>query len=281
MQIDDTPHREPLDEAALALKVQDNLFALFRAMSRLDGGELVETAGLSRHHAFPANPMFKGAWNCRLERDALDGAIEETVGWLGERDAPFAFWWLGPGAEPDGIRAALRARGLEPWELDAPGMSAELDALAYDLADQVPEGFVIERVADDAGIETFAKTFVAAYGMPDWAGAAWLAATRSFGLARAPWQLYFGLLRGEPVAVTILFCGAGVASVFGVGTVEAARGRGIGAAITLAAYADARELGYRYGVLFATEIGLPVYRRIGLADNGAAISRFLWRAPGG
>ena len=36
------------------------------------------------------------------------------------------------------------------------------------------------------------------------------------------------------------------------------------------------ELGYRYGVLFSTEMGLPVYRRLGLAETGTAITRFLW-----
>jgi hypothetical protein len=46
----------------------------------------------------------------------------------------------------------------------------------------------------------------------------------------------------------------------------------------LIAYDDARQLGYRYGVLFATDLGAPVYRRIGFKDVGVGISRYLWRA---
>jgi GNAT superfamily N-acetyltransferase len=76
----------------------------------------------------------------------------------------------------------------------------------------------------------------------------------------------------------MLFDGAGVASVFGVAVAPSARGRGIGAAITLTAFDEARALGHRYGVLFATELGAPVYRRIGFRDVGATMSRYLWQA---
>ena len=88
-----------------------------------------------------------------------------------------------------------------------------------------------------------------------------------------------GRINDKPVACTMLFNGAGVASVFGVATVPEARGQGIGAAITLLAYQEARRLGYRHGVLFASDLGAPVYRRIGFRDVGLGISRYLWR-PG-
>lgn len=55
------------------------------------------------------------------------------------------------------------------------------------------------------------------------------------------------------------------------------RGKGIGAAITLIAYQDAKAQGYRYGVLFSSELGKPVYQRIGFKDTGLGISRYLWR----
>ena len=90
------------------------------------------------------------------------------------------------------------------------------------------------------------------------------------------WRLYVGYLNGRPVATNILFNGAGVASVYGVGTLPEARGKGIGAAITLKPLLDARAQGYRYGVLFATEMGVPVYRRLGFREVGCTIGRYLW-----
>ena len=61
-------------------------------------------------------------------------------------------------------------------------------------------------------------------------------------------------------------------------TVPRARRQGIGAAITLLAYREARDSGYQHGVLFGTESGVPVYRRIGFRDVNAAISRYVWQA---
>jgi GNAT superfamily N-acetyltransferase len=65
--------------------------------------------------------------------------------------------------------------------------------------------------------------------------------------------------------------------VYAVATVPSARGKGIGAAITLKPLLEARELGYRYAVLFSTEMGVRVYERIGFKLTNARINRYLWR----
>jgi GNAT superfamily N-acetyltransferase len=63
-----------------------------------------------------------------------------------------------------------------------------------------------------------------------------------------------------------------------VATVPAARGLGIGAAITLQPLLEARDQdGYKYAVLFSTEMGVPVYQRIGFRLTDVRINRYLWR----
>lgn len=255
-----------------------NLFDLFRAMSHLPGAEIQEQAQLARHSAPPFNPMFKGVWQSRLADREADDAIDECVAWFRQRNAPFAFWWVDPRATPADLGTRLQAHGFVPWEEHAPGMAADLTTLNDDLMLRVPEGYVQERVTDERGLHDFKAAFVNGFEIPEWAGQAWVDATLAFDIERAPWRCYVGRLNGTPVASNMLFNGAGVASVFGVATVPEARGRGIGAAITLIAYAEARQLGYRHGVLFGTELGVPVYRRIGFRDVGATISRYLWRA---
>ena len=136
----------------------------------------------------------------------------------------------------------------------------------------------MERVTDEQGLADFKTAFVAGMEIPDWAGQAWVDATLAAGIDASPWRCYVGKLDGRPVASNMLFCGAGVASVFGVATHPDARGQGIGTAITLIAYHDAYQAGYAYGVLFASELGASVYRRMGFRDVGASISRYLWRA---
>ena len=273
----DAPRLE-LSERELALAVEESLFDLFRSFAGLPGAELEERDGYVLHHAFPTNPMFKGVWAPRLTADELHTAAEEALAWHGERGSPYVFWWAGPSAEPADLGARIVSHGFEPYELGAPGQVADLAQLDWGALARVPQGFLADRVHDDRTLELFGRTFVEAFEIPEWAGRAWVDATRSFGVGRSPWELYVGWLDGRPVSTNMLFFGAGVATVFAIGTVADARGQGIGAAITLHGLAEARERGYRYAVLFATEKGAPVYRRIGFRDADAAISRWIWLA---
>lgn len=266
------------DQNQLREAFAQNLFELFRAMVHLPGGELEQRQNLSRHLAFPGNPMFKGVWQTRLEDADVNNAILESIEWFRARQAPFFFWWLDPDAQPTDLPVRLQAHGFVAWEENAPGMAARLEHLDYSAMNRVPAGLTMECVRDEQGLQDFKEAFVRGMEVPQWAGQAWVEATLSFGIERAPWRCYVGRLNGQPVASNMLFCGAGVASVFGVATHPDARGQGIGAAITLIAYHEAMAMGYRYGVLFATELGAPVYRRIGFHDINAGMSRYLWRA---
>jgi ribosomal protein S18 acetylase RimI-like enzyme len=279
-------------EAELAGAVQENLFALFRAMSRLPGGELEEGAGFSRHHAFPTNPVFKGVWQTQLAPDDADAAIAETIAWFQARHAPFFFWWTGPGTEPTDLGRRLVAHGLLSYEaqeaefapgihssnVGAPGLIADLHAMHEASLTQVPAGFTIEEVQTETDLDDFKTVLIAGYEMPEIAAQGWVDAALAVGIGNTPWRMYLGRLEGKPVATNMLLNGAGVASVYGVATVPEARGRGIGGAITLKPLLDARAEGYRYAVLFASEMGIHAYERIGFRLCPTRINRFLWRA---
>jgi ribosomal protein S18 acetylase RimI-like enzyme len=272
--------------------VEQNLFALFRAMAGvLPDSEIVETEGLSRHLAFPHNPMFKGVWNTRVAPGDLDDRIDETIAWFQARNAPFFFWWIGPSTQPDdlGERLARRglismeeqqkqfAHGIVQTEAGAPGMVADLSRVNEAVLEQTPPGFTIEEIHDELSLQSFKQVFVEAYGVPEWAGQAWADAALRVGIGQTPWKMYLGRLDGEPVATNMLFNGGGVASVYGVATLPAARGKGIGGAITLQPLLEARSAGYRYAVLFSSEMGIHAYERIGFQLTDGRINRYLWR----
>ena len=275
----------------LMTAVDENLFDLFRAMHAALGGELEETDRLCRHLTFPTNPMFKGVWRTHLSADEADEAIDETIEWFKERNAPYFFWWTGFGTEPSDLGQRLAARGLISMEEQqhqlasgivstasgSPCMVADLQRMNEAALTTVPSSFVIEEVRDETMLYDFKRVFVETYGIPEWAGQAWADATRHAGIGRSPWQMYVGYLNGAAVATNMLFNGGGVASVYAVATLPAAQRQGIGGAITLKPLLAAREMGYRYAVLFATEMGVPVYERLGFRQTGARIDRYLWR----
>ncbi|MGH2484401.1 MAG: GNAT family N-acetyltransferase, partial [Ktedonobacterales bacterium] len=78
---------------------------------------------------------------------------------------------------------------------------------------------------------------------------------------------YLARLHGEPVATSALAPQAGVAGVFAVSTVAAARRRGIGAAVTLAPLLDGRDRGFHIGVLQSSQMGYSVYARLGFTEQ--------------
>jgi predicted acetyltransferase len=77
------------------------------------------------------------------------------------------------------------------------------------------------------------------------------------------------------VATSILFNGAGVVGIYGVGTIPQARHRGVGAAMTLESLLDAHQQGYHFAVLFSSRMGYSVYKRLGFREVACRIGVYV------
>jgi ribosomal protein S18 acetylase RimI-like enzyme len=151
------------------------------------------------------------------------------------------------------------------------------DLAAVDTAAGAPPGLVVERVRDREGLARWLRAFAAGFGKPAAEARVWSDVYAGLDLGPdAPWQHYVGRLDGEPVASSSVLLGAGVAGVYNVTTLPAARGRGVGAAMTRAPLADAAARGYRVAALQASELGRPVYLRLGFEVCGVA-EAYAWR----
>lgn len=75
--------------------------------------------------------------------------------------------------------------------------------------------------------------------------------------------LFVGYVDGRPVAAGRLACIEGVGEITSIETLEDFRRRGIGTAMTWATIAEARQRGCMAITLTATELGYPVYLRMG------------------
>jgi ribosomal protein S18 acetylase RimI-like enzyme len=81
-------------------------------------------------------------------------------------------------------------------------------------------------------------------------------------------------LGGEPVACAMTLVSHRIAGVYYVATIERARRRGLGDALTRLAARAGFELGAGAAWLGASEMGAGLYRRIGFEDLGTAVVEF-------
>ena len=208
-----------------------------------------------------------------LSPEAADREIEASLERMRARGVPGS-WHVGPSMRPADLGERLVAHGFE-YGGDDIGMASDLSALPEEVP--TPEGFTVERVRDEDGLAAWVETLGSGFGEgpieAEWVGEAY----RRLGFGdEGPLRHYLGRLGGDPVATATLYFGAGVAGVYFVFTAEGARRRGMGAAITLAALREARDLGYEVGVLGSSEMGFPVYGRLGFEER-CRIGLYEWR----
>jgi GNAT superfamily N-acetyltransferase len=130
-------------------------------------------------------------------------------------------------------------------------------------------------VADPHTLRQWSDVICAAIEFPDTAPDTVYRLEQGRGLGDPPTR-YLGLLNGTPVAGAALHLAAGVAGIYAVGTLPEARGQGIGAAITLKPYLDARAQGYSVGILQSSSMGYKVYQRLGFRKL-CDLTVYYWR----
>lgn len=256
---------------ALARAVRLNLLNFFRYLGRAPQTEFRDEDGLARWRTPVAYSWFNGGMTGRQARTGDHRAIGEIVSaFRADGVSDFTFW-LAPEIPGEAWAANLQAHGFRRTE-GPPGMALELGALR---AAALP-GLRIVPVTDADRLREWTTTFVAGYELPpDWEPPLFeLLGGIGLGL---PVRHYLGYLDDKPVATSSLFLSAGVAGIQFVSTLREARGKGLGAALTLAPLLEARAMGYRVGVLQSSELGYPVYRRMGF-QQVCEVEHFYWKA---
>ena len=251
---------ELLDDLALARCAQENVVATFVLAGRcmaggrveeLDGATVV-TTGLPLL-LFNQVLVVDGA-----AADRTAAAIRDGVGLfraIGKRFVVTLRGGIDDAYLPVAGELGLEPLPESPW---MPGMAMHPLAAADDLT--LPAGHEIRAVVDTAGLADHADALAAGFGMPH----AWATAFATEPMLRRPEvTFYVGYQNG--VAVT---SGLGVRvgrtiGVYNIATVEAARRRGLGAAMTMRVVADGAAAGCDVAILQASDMGQSVYERLG------------------
>jgi hypothetical protein len=219
------------------------------------------------------SPFYNGVVNARLTEENADAAIEATVEIFRERGTSVAFWWMFPNATPVDLEQRLLAHGFLKWG-DDPGMWVDL--MCMDETLKIPPNFRLEVVHDERMLNDFISLLISVFHMPVAGAESWRETALAIGMDRLPYTFYVGYLDDQPVAINAIMLGGGVAGAYAVGVIPEMQRRGLGKAVTVLPFAEARVQGCRIGVLFSSEAGYPVYQKIGFSEF-CHVRRYRWQ----
>lgn len=241
-----------MNDSELAAAVDANYWESFALLARACGGAVLERDDVLAVCTGLPVPMLNQGFVKRPPADA-EGSLLEMIDFFDDAGVPFILR-VREGVAPEAERA-MEAMGLL-YSDSVPGMAM------FPIADAppLPNGLSIEAVRDEAVLTRYQRVMAEGFGMPlDFAQRLLQPAF----LRVTGFESYVALVKGEAVATSSLYCGAGVAGVYNVATLPDQRRRGYGEAMTWHAVTRGRERGCSVAILQASAMGKPVYEGMG------------------
>lgn len=238
------------DTSELVGRERKNFVACYRALAEAaPEGAVVDEAGTFAFVTKLPLPMFNG---CIVTDPGRVSGVGAALTWLAGLEVPYTLWV--PAPVPAEVEALAAEHGLAPEPQPLPGMVLS----PVPPSPALPRGLVVEPF-DSSRADDFARVVVG-LGLGEEAAAQ---LTSPSFVGRANVDLFVGYLDGVPVGTSVAVSSARAGGVVNVLTQEAARGRGVGTALTWAAVQAGVARGHDIVALQATPMGLPVYKAMG------------------
>lgn len=209
-----------------------------------------------------------------LPEEGIEVLIDDALTHFRNLNIRKLSWLAEEGVPAEEMKRHLTARGLTFRESFATEMAIDLNVLPQEYLPSKELEIIL--VDDEKMLRQWIHVASIGFGVPAEAEDIWFEFF-SYAACNSPFQTYLALLNGNPVGTSQLFSSAGVAGIYNVTCIPEARGRGIGAAITLAPLLAARTMDYHVGILQASSMGYKVYKRLGFQDYGK-LSVYLWES---
>jgi ribosomal protein S18 acetylase RimI-like enzyme len=247
-----------LDETLDALR--DAYLALCRSLEGAGGVVSADEGDV----AWGMTPMPIGAFNrvvrIRLAGDQADARIPEVADRYTATGVPGS-WWIDPQSTPSDLGERLQRLGF---------VSEAVPAMRIEAADvpelTLPAGVTLSWATDPGALRSAMRLVAAGFGLPDELADRMADLMVSAAGPGTPLRTVVARLDDKPVASAQGIHIGHAVGIYNVATLDEARGRGIGAAVTVAVLRDAMARGAGFGVLESSDLGHSVYARIGFRD---------------
>jgi len=212
-------------------------------------------------------PLYNGVFYANFPYEQAEKKVDTTIKYFKNKKLGF-FWHTGPSTRPENLELYLKKNKL--IQTYRPGMAIELDRLNENTI--VPERFEIRKVSNSDLLKDFLNVLCIGNEISDYYD---VMLNIKEGVGFSDNMVYYvGYLGDKPVASSSVLYADGVAGLYSVATIPEARRKGIGTAIALRPFVDARDRGYMVGILHASEMGYNIYKRMGFKEY-TNISRWL------
>jgi ribosomal protein S18 acetylase RimI-like enzyme len=241
--------------------IESNLFRFCLTVAKLSHRPFYDDGELSRVNCAPS-PWPNGILGARIGNANVDDKIKLVIGQMATGMAP-RLWMTGPSMQPQDLDQHLLRFGFAKRS-EAIGMAVDLSE--WPLNSVPPPALEIHTVSDDLSLQSWAKVVtIGLFRRPE-SEADHFAHVISKATSGCDTTLYLGTVGGQPVASSTLYLSDGIAGIYHVATLPDFRNKGIGRSITLAPLLRAKAMGFRTAILQATQLGQPVYTRLGFVE---------------
>jgi GNAT superfamily N-acetyltransferase len=183
----------------------------------------------------------------------------------------FSVWVRGGQAEDRDLVAAAEAAGLQlVYEMPEMTLPEKLEP------SELRSGAELRKLTNVEQASDFWRVAIASYASIGFPPEVFTGYTNHAGLLAENVVAFLALLDGEPVGIAMTMVSHGVAGIYWVGSLEQARGKGIGRAVTVAATNAGFDLGADVASLQASPMGKPIYEAMGYET---AFEYQMWMSP--
>lgn len=240
-------------------RVHLNLIESSRQLFELDPGALIERGdGWLFGAGSPSHPVISNA--AFRSSDGLDAEqfVVRAKDFFAARGRGFSIWIRGEQPEDRDLAAAAPEAGFQ-LVYEMPEMILGSPVEEPDL----PAGTELRQLSEVGQADDYWKVAAASYASIGFPPEVFGSYTDNAGLLADNVAAFIAYLDGEPVSIAMTIVSHGVAGIYWVGSLEQARGKGLGRAVTAAATNAGFELGAEIASLQASPMGKPIYEAMG------------------
>jgi hypothetical protein len=204
------------------------------------------------------HPVISNAAFRRDDSVAPEDFIERAQEFFGARKRGFSIWIRADQADDDDLASAAEAADFQAvFEMPEMLLGAEL------ATEPLPAGAELRRLSTEDEAPGFWQVAKAAYASNRFPSEVFAGYTNHSGLLAENVVVFIVYLDDEPVSIAMTIVSHGVAGIYWVGSLERARGTGLGRAVTVAATNAGLALGGEFASLQASPMGKPIYTKLG------------------